>query len=74
MTGVCFIVPAISPVCDPAFRKPPHTRPHIIQVQGGDGALLDGDFAIVEADGLLGLSTGNADTRGNCTNMRLGVL
>lgn len=46
----------------------------IIEVQGGDGTLRNGDFAIVEADGLLGLLTGNADTRGNCTNMRPGVL
>ena len=30
MTGVCLIVPAISAVCDPASRKPPHTRPHRI--------------------------------------------
>ena len=30
MTDVCFIVPVISPVYDPASRKPPHTRPHRI--------------------------------------------
>ena len=30
MTSVCLIVPVISPVCDPASRKPPHTRPHRI--------------------------------------------